>query len=166
MHLYPLAHSRGKVTKLLLSLRIFYFLSPSCHQQSHGVTLMSTSSWVHKLMWFAHLLESGWWKDEGEGSTHCSSGGHGKIRVLLSLNTTPQLRAEIIVEHSFLTSVISTAWGNIAQEMQWKALSCFLHDRASVGICRWHGRLCLPTVVSGSIHLTLELFWIEMKVVA
>ncbi len=27
----------------------------------------------------------------------------------------------------------------------------FLHDRALVGICRWHGRLCLPTVVSGSI---------------
>ncbi len=26
-----------------------------------------------------------------------------------------------------------------------------LHDRALVGICRWHGGLCLPTVVSGSI---------------
>ncbi len=31
------------------------------------------------------------------------------------------------------------------------ALRHFLHDRALVGICRWHGRLCLPTVVSGSI---------------
>ncbi len=27
----------------------------------------------------------------------------------------------------------------------------FLHDRALVGICRWHSGLCLPTVVSGSI---------------
>ncbi len=27
----------------------------------------------------------------------------------------------------------------------------FLNDRALVGICRWHGGLCLPTVVSGSI---------------
>ncbi len=27
----------------------------------------------------------------------------------------------------------------------------FLHGRALVGICRWHGGLCLPTVVSGSI---------------
>ncbi len=26
-----------------------------------------------------------------------------------------------------------------------------LHDRALVGICRWHSGLCLPTVVSGSI---------------
>ncbi len=30
-------------------------------------------------------------------------------------------------------------------------MDSFLHDRALVGICRWHGRLCLPTVVSGSI---------------
>ncbi len=29
--------------------------------------------------------------------------------------------------------------------------SSFLHERALVGICRWHGGLCLPTVVSGSI---------------
>ncbi len=27
----------------------------------------------------------------------------------------------------------------------------FLHDRALVGICRWHGGLCLLTAVSGSI---------------
>ncbi len=26
-----------------------------------------------------------------------------------------------------------------------------LHDRVLVGICRWHGGLCLPTLVSGSI---------------
>ncbi len=30
-------------------------------------------------------------------------------------------------------------------------LASFLRDRALVGIFRWHGRLCLPTVVSGSI---------------
>ncbi len=30
-------------------------------------------------------------------------------------------------------------------------MASFLHDRALVGICRWHGGLCLPTVVSGSI---------------
>ncbi len=29
-------------------------------------------------------------------------------------------------------------------------MASFLHDRALVGICRWHGGLCLPTVVSGS----------------
>ncbi len=28
-------------------------------------------------------------------------------------------------------------------------MASFLHDRALVGICRWHGRLCLSTVVSG-----------------
>ncbi len=27
----------------------------------------------------------------------------------------------------------------------------FLHDRALVGICRWHSGLCLLTVVSGSV---------------
>ncbi len=30
-------------------------------------------------------------------------------------------------------------------------MASFLHDRALVGICRWHGGLCYPTVVSGSI---------------
>ncbi len=30
-------------------------------------------------------------------------------------------------------------------------MASFLHDIALVGICRWHGGLCLPTVVSGSI---------------
>ncbi len=30
-------------------------------------------------------------------------------------------------------------------------MAFFLHDRALVGICRWHTGLCLPTVVSGSI---------------
>ncbi len=30
-------------------------------------------------------------------------------------------------------------------------MASFLHDRALVGICRGHGGLCLPTVVSGSI---------------
>ncbi len=30
-------------------------------------------------------------------------------------------------------------------------IGSFLHDRALVGICRWHGGLCLPTMVSGSI---------------
>ncbi len=30
-------------------------------------------------------------------------------------------------------------------------MAFFLHDKALVGICRWHDRLCLPTVVSGSI---------------
>ncbi len=29
-------------------------------------------------------------------------------------------------------------------------MASFLHDRALVGICKWHGRLCLQTVVSGS----------------
>ncbi len=28
-------------------------------------------------------------------------------------------------------------------------MASFLHDRALVGICRWHSGLCLPTVVSG-----------------
>ncbi len=30
-------------------------------------------------------------------------------------------------------------------------MASFLHDRDLVGICRWHGGLCLPTVISGSI---------------
>ncbi len=30
-------------------------------------------------------------------------------------------------------------------------MASFLHDRAFVGICRWHDGLCLRTVVSGSI---------------
>ncbi len=28
-------------------------------------------------------------------------------------------------------------------------MASFFHDRDLVGICRWHGGLCLPTVVSG-----------------
>ncbi len=32
-------------------------------------------------------------------------------------------------------------------------MAFFLHDIALVGICRWHGGFCLPTVVSGSIFL-------------
>ncbi len=30
-------------------------------------------------------------------------------------------------------------------------MASFLHGTALVDICRWYGRLCLPTVVSGSI---------------
>ncbi len=30
-------------------------------------------------------------------------------------------------------------------------MASFLHDRALVGIFRWHDELCLPTMVSGSI---------------
>ncbi len=30
-------------------------------------------------------------------------------------------------------------------------MASFLHDRALVGICRWHGGLCLPSVVFGII---------------
>ncbi len=28
-------------------------------------------------------------------------------------------------------------------------MATFLHDRALIGICRWHGGFCLSTVVSG-----------------
>ncbi len=31
-------------------------------------------------------------------------------------------------------------------------MASFLHDRDLIGICRWHGRLCLPT------HWFLEVF--------
>ncbi len=41
--------------------------------------------------------------------------------------------------------------GHDAASGPYSHMASFLHDRALVGICRWHGRLCLPTVVSGSI---------------
>ncbi len=33
----------------------------------------------------------------------------------------------------------------------WSLMASVLHDRALVGICRWHGGLCLLTVVSGGV---------------
>ncbi len=39
-------------------------------------------------------------------------------------------------------------------------MASFLHDWALVGICRWHGGLCLLTVVSGSIPGTESCRWV------
>lgn len=149
--MHPLSHSKGNEATLLLSPRkcFFYSLSPPpwCHQHGHGVTLKSTSSWVHKLTRFAHLLETEWWKDEGEGAAHCSSRGHGRMRVLLSLRTTPQLRAEIIAER-FLSSpqlqpqhkVISlkkcsSFWPQLDMFFSMPRLTCIINAQLIIQTC-------------------------------
>ncbi len=50
-------------------------------------------------------------------------------------------------------SILNEPWdtGHNGASGQCSHMASFLHDRALVGTCRWHGGLCLPTVVSGSI---------------
>ncbi len=58
-----------------------------------------------------------------------------------------QIWTRLTIEH------FSTSWptGHDGASRPCSHMASFLLDRALVGICRWHGGLCLPTVVSGSI---------------
>ncbi len=55
--------------------------------------------------------------------------------------------------HFSKQSILNEPWptGHNGASGPWSLMASFLHDRALVGICRWHGGLCLLRVVSGSI---------------
>ncbi len=61
----------------------------------------------------------------------------------------------LTIEHfsTLKQSILNEPWptGHDAASRPCSHMASFWHDRALVGICRWHGRLCLLTVVSGSI---------------
>ncbi len=66
-----------------------------------------------------------------------------------------QIWTRLTIEHfsTLKRSILNEPWptGHDAASGPCSHMASFLHDRALVGICRWHGGLCLPTVVSGSI---------------
>ncbi len=65
-----------------------------------------------------------------------------------------QIWTRLTIEHfSTLNSHFNEPWPQDTTALldQCSHMASFLNDRALVGICRWHGGLCLPTVVSGSI---------------
>ncbi len=69
-----------------------------------------------------------------------------------------QIWTRLTIEHFFTLStlkqsILNEPWptGHGGTSGPCSHMASFLHDRALVGICRWHGGLCLPTVVSRSI---------------
>ncbi len=65
----------------------------------------------------------------------------------------PWFRLTIEYFSTLKQSILNEPWptGQDGASGTCSHMASFLHDRALVGICRWHGGLCLPTVVSGSI---------------
>ncbi len=82
----------------------------------------------------------------------CWSGGHSICDFLQEC----QILTHLTIEHfelwhfHFETLKMSFS-GHDAAYGPCSHMASFLHDIDLVGICRWHGGLCLPTVVSGSI---------------
>ncbi len=66
-----------------------------------------------------------------------------------------QIWTGLTIEHfsTLKQSILKEPWstGYDSASRPCSHMASFLHDRALVGICRWHGGLCLPTVVSGRI---------------
>ncbi len=66
-----------------------------------------------------------------------------------------QIWTRLTIEHfsTLKRSILNEPWptGHDSASGPCSHMASFLHDRALAGICRWHGGLCLPTVVSGSI---------------
>ncbi len=66
-----------------------------------------------------------------------------------------QIWTRLTIEHFFTLKpfILNEPWptGHDGASGPCSHMASILHDRALVGICRWHGRLLLPTVVSGSI---------------
>ncbi len=66
-----------------------------------------------------------------------------------------QIWTHLTIEHfsTLKQSILNEPWptGHDGAFGPCSHMASFLHDGALVGIYRWHGRLCLPTVVSGSI---------------
>ncbi len=84
---------------------------------------------------------------------------HWKVSLLFSLeDKTGCLMSHLTIEHfsTLKQSIWNKPWptGHDGTSGPCLHMASFLHDRALVGICRWQGRLCLPTVVSGSIFYT------------
>ncbi len=73
--------------------------------------------------------------------------------------TECQIWTCLTIEHfsTLKQSILNEPWptGHGSVSGPCSHMASFLHDRALVGICRWHGGLCLLTVVSGSILLYL-----------
>ncbi len=75
--------------------------------------------------------------------------------VISNKNVKFGLRTGLTIEHfsTLKQSILNEPWptGHNGASGPCSHTASFFHDRALVGICRWHGRLCLLTVVSGSI---------------
>ncbi len=86
-----------------------------------------------------------WNRRHLEGSICCSK---TFIYLYINLDSSDQ-RTFFTLKQSILNDPWPT--GHNGASGPCSHMASFLHDRALVGICRWHGGLCLPTVVSGSI---------------
>ncbi len=88
---------------------------------------------------------------------------HGKVFLLFSPEDTASVISNKnvkfglleLIEHFYTLkqSILNEPWptGHDSASGPCSHMVLFLYAIALVGICRWHGRLCLPTVVSGSI---------------
>ncbi len=86
-----------------------------------------------------------------EGLPPLQPGGHGvrDFQQDRQIWTRPTKEHFSTLKQSALNEPWTTGYDGASEPCS--QMACFLHDRALVGICRWHGGLCLPTVVSGCI---------------
>ncbi len=86
-----------------------------------------------------------------EGLPTLWPGGHG----IHDFQQECQIWTRLTIEHfsTLKQSILNEPWptGHDGASGPCSHMASILHDRALVGICRWHSGLCLPTVVSGSI---------------
>ncbi len=87
---------------------------------------------------------------------------HWKVSLFFSPEDTAsvicqecQIWTHLTIEHfsTLKQSILNESWltGHNGTSGPGSHMASFLHDSTLVGICRCHGGLCLPTVVSGSI---------------
>ncbi len=93
---------------------------------------------------------------------------HWKFSLLFSLeDKTGCLMSHLTIEHfsTLKQSIWNEPWptGYDGASGPCLHMASFLRDRALVGICRWQGKLCLPTVVSGSIVMITYNIYIVIK---
>ncbi len=86
-----------------------------------------------------------------EGLPPLHPGGHG----VHDIQQECQICTRLTIEHfsTLKQSILYEPWptGHDGASGPCSHMASFLRDTALVGICRWHGGLGLPTVVSGSI---------------
>ncbi len=76
-------------------------------------------------------------------------GGHG----VCDFQQECQIWTRLAIKHFSTSKQIKQALVHRTRQRSGPCshMASFLHDRALVGLCRWHGGLCLLTVVSESI---------------
>ncbi len=98
----------------------------------------------YALMHHHTIRDAGFW-------TECwwQPGGHG----IHDFQQECQIWSRLTIDHfsTLKQSILNEPWPTGHDGVSGSHMASFLHDRALVGICRWHSGLCLTTVVSVSI---------------